>query len=136
MTPAGSLRHLQVVAAVVRRGDTILVTRRLDRAGRRGQWEFPGGKIEPGEGEADALRRELREELGCEFRVEELLVRHAHRYPELSVELAFYRCALPVGSEPRPIAVAEIAWAPIGTLAGYDLLEADRAVLEELERLA
>ncbi len=124
------------MAAVARRGDAILITRRPDRPGRRGQWEFPGGKVEPRESEPDALRRELREELGCDAAVGALLLRHAHAYPDLEVDLAFYACALPQEPEPRPIGVAEIAWAPIGTLASYDFLEADRAVLAEIERLA
>lgn len=128
------MKRIRVVAAVVRRGDAILITRRPDRAGRRGQWEFPGGKIEPGEAEPEALRREIREELGCAIEVGALLLRHGHRYPELEVELAFYAGALPGEAVPEPIGVAEIAWAPAGTLASYDFLEADRAVLGELER--
>ena len=127
------MRSIRVVAAVVRRGHTILVTRRLDEPGRRGQWEFPGGKVEPGEREEEALARELREELGCEAAVGRLLLRHRHRYPELEVELAFYACTL-AGPEPRAIGVAELAWARAGTLATFDFLEADRAVLGELER--
>lgn len=130
------MTRLEVVAAVVRRGDTLLVTRRPDRPGKPGQWEFPGGKVEPGEAEPEALARELREELGCEAAVGPLLLRHRHAYPELEVELAFYRCALAPGAEPRTVGVAALAWAPIGTLASYDFLDADRAVLAELERLA
>lgn len=130
------MRSIRVVAAVIRRGDTILVTRRPDRPGKPGQWEFPGGKVEPGESEPAALARELREELGCEARVGRLLLRHDHRYPDLAVELAFYACALDAAARPLPIGVAEIAWASVGTLASYDFLEADRAVLAELERLA
>jgi len=130
-------RLVRVVAAVVRRGDALLVTRRPDRPGKPGQWEFPGGKVERGEGEAEALRRELREELGCDAEVGRLLLRHRHRYPELEVDLAFYACALvPADAAPRAIGVAEISWARAGTLAGYDFLEADRAVLADLERLA
>jgi 8-oxo-dGTP diphosphatase len=128
-------RRTRVVAAVVQRGDTLLVTRRPDRPGRRGQWEFPGGKIEPGEGEVEALRRELHEELGCASEVRGLLLRHEHRYPDLEVELAFYACDLPAGAEPRPLGVAEIAWARIGTLSSYDFLEGDLAVLAEIERI-
>jgi 8-oxo-dGTP diphosphatase len=120
---------------VVRRGDAILVTRRRDEPGARGQWEFPGGKVEPGEREEEALAREIREELGCEVEVGRLLLRHVHRYPEREVALAFYACALAGGAEPRPLGVAELAWARAGTLARYDFLEADRAVLAELERL-
>jgi 8-oxo-dGTP diphosphatase len=127
------VKRLQVVAAVVRVGDAILVTRRPDRPDRRGQWEFPGGKVEPGESEPDALRREIREELGCDFEVGALLLRHLHRYPELEVELAFYAGALPAGAAPVALGVSELAWARIGTLAGYDFLEADREVLAELE---
>lgn len=128
------MERLRVVAAVIRRGDALLVTRRPHRPGRPGQWEFPGGKVEPGEAEPEALRRELREELGCDADVGPLLLRHAHRYPDLEVELAFYRCALAPGAAPAAIGVAEIAWAREGTLATYDFLEADRAVLADLER--
>jgi len=126
--------RVRVVAAVVRRAEALLLTRRPDRPGRPGQWEFPGGKVEAGEGEADALRREIAEELGCDLEVGPLLLRHHHRYPELEVELAFYAGRLPPGAAPRPLGVAEIAWAEEGELAGYDFLEADRAVLGELAR--
>jgi 8-oxo-dGTP diphosphatase len=128
------VERIRVVAAVIRRGDAILVTRRPDRPGRPGQWEFPGGKVEPGEAEPEALRRELREELGCDAEVGALLLRHAHRYPDLEVELAFYRCSLGPGAVPAALGVAELAWAPEGTLASFDFLEADRAVLDDLAR--
>jgi 8-oxo-dGTP diphosphatase len=127
------VQAIRVVAAVVRRGEEILVTRRPDKPGRPGQWEFPGGKVEAGEGEAEALRRELREELGCDAAVGALLLRHAHAYPDLSVELAFYACTLAPGAEPAPLGVAEVAWARRGTLASYDFLEADKAILHLIE---
>ncbi len=130
------MARVRVVAAVIRRGDALLVTRRPDRPGRPGQWEFPGGKVEPGEAEPEALRRELREELGCDATVGALLLRHGHRYPDLEVELAFYACALAPGAEPAAIGVAESAWARAGALASYDFLEADRAVLADLARAA
>ncbi len=125
-----------MVAAVVRQGDAILITRRPDKPGRPGQWEFPGGKVEAGEAEEAALRRELLEELGCQVHVGPLLLRHAHRYPDLEVDLAFYACALPGGAEPAALGVAEMTWARVGTLSGYDFLEADLAVLAEIERLS
>ena len=127
-------RTVRVVAAVVRRGGRILITRRRDDAERGGLWEFPGGKVEPGEDEPQALRREIREELGCDLSVGALLLRHGHRYPDLAVELAFYECELPAGEEPRAIGVAELEWAAEGTLASRPFCEADVPILAELER--
>jgi 8-oxo-dGTP diphosphatase len=118
-----------VVAAVIRRGAAILVTRRKDDAERGGQWEFPGGKVEPGESEPAALAREIREELACDVEVGPLLTRHAHRYPDLEVELAFYACTLPAGAEPKAIGVAAMEWAGRAALERYDFCEADLPVL-------
>jgi 8-oxo-dGTP diphosphatase len=128
------IRQVRVVAAVIQRGRTVLVTRRHDDAERGGLWEFPGGKVEPGENEPDALRREIREELACDVAVGPLVVRHRHRYPDLEVELAFYRCTLAGIDEPQALGVAELAWAEAGRLAMYDFCEADRPVLEDIER--
>jgi len=128
------MKTVRVVAAVVRRGGRILITRRKDEAERGGLWEFRGGKVEPGEAEPDALRREIREELGCELQIRRLLLRHSHRYPDLAVELAFYQCELPPGEEPRALGVAAMEWAQEGTLSGRSFCEADVPVLAELER--
>ena len=121
-----------MVAAVIRRDGRILVTRRHGHAERGGQWEFPGGKVEPGEAEEAALRREILEELGCRVTVGALLVRTAHRYPDLEVELAFFACEIPSGSEPRLVGAAAMEWADPDHLAEYDFCEADRPVLTVL----
>ena len=126
------MRRVRVVAAVVRRDGRILVTRRHGHAERGGQWEFPGGKVEAGESEPDALVREIREELDCAVAVGPLLARTSHRYPDLEVELAFYACELPPGSEPRLVGAAALEWADPGRLEGYDFCEADRPVLPTL----
>jgi 8-oxo-dGTP diphosphatase len=128
------VRSVRVVAAVVRRGGATLISRRHAHAERGGLWEFPGGKVEPGEAEPEALRREIREELGCEVEVGGLILRHRHRYPDLEVELAFYACALPEGTEPRPLGVAALSWAAAGTLGSYSFCEADVPVLPRLEQ--
>lgn len=121
-----------MVAAVVRRGGRILVTRRHDHAERGGQWEFPGGKVEPGEEEAEALVREIREELDCEVEVGALLARTTHRYPDLEVELAFFACTLETGSEPRLVGAAAMEWVDPARLGTYDFCEADLPVLPVL----
>ena len=128
------MKQARVVAAVIRRGRHILITRRRDDAERGGLWEFPGGKVETGEAEPDALRREIGEELGCAVEVGELILRHRHRYPDLEVELAFYACALPAGAEPRELGVSALLWAEEGTLAGHPFCEADVPVLPLLEQ--
>jgi 8-oxo-dGTP diphosphatase len=128
------MRSVRVVAAVVRRTGHTLITRRKDDAERGGLWEFPGGKVEAGEEEPAALRREIAEELGCAVDVGCLILRHRHRYPDLEVELAFYACTLPLGEEPRALGVAALAWAAPGTLASYPFCEADVPVLASLEQ--
>jgi 8-oxo-dGTP diphosphatase len=122
-----------VVAAVIRGPSGILISQRLAGADRGGQWEFPGGKVEAGEGEPEALRREIGEELGCGLEVGAFLIRHRHRYPDLEVELAFYACRLREGAVPRALGVAALRWALPGTLARYDFCEADRPVLPAIE---
>jgi 8-oxo-dGTP diphosphatase len=128
------MRSVRVVAAVVRCGGRTLITRRKDDAERGGLWEFPGGKVEAGEEEPAALRREIAEELGCAVDVGHLILRHRHRYPDLEVELAFYACTLPPGEAPRALGVAATAWAAPGTLASYPFCEADVPVLASLEQ--
>lgn len=121
-----------MVAAVLRRDGRILVTRRHAHAERGGLWEFPGGKVEPEESEADALIREMHEELDCEVEVGGLVARTTHRYPDLEVELAFFACALRPGSEPRLVSAAAMEWAEPARLATFDFCEADRPVLPVL----
>jgi 8-oxo-dGTP diphosphatase len=128
------VKNVRVVAAVIRRGRHILITRRREDGERGGLWEFPGGKVEAGEAEPDALRREIAEELGCGLDVGGLILRHRHRYPDLEVELAFYACTLQAGSEPRELGVAALLWAESGTLATHPFCEADVPVLPLLEQ--
>ncbi|BDG07591.1 (deoxy)nucleoside triphosphate pyrophosphohydrolase [Anaeromyxobacter paludicola] len=123
------MRSVRVVAAVIRRGGRVLVTRRFPGGPRGGQWEFPGGKVEPGEPEPDALRREISEELACEVAVGELLCRARHRYPDLEVELAFYDCALAAGAEPRCLGADALEWSGPDALPTYDFCEADLPAL-------
>ena len=83
-----------VVAAVIEHGDRFLLTRRQDGVHLAGMWEFPGGKIGAGESHADALRREIVEELDSDVVVRDLVLETTHAYPDRTVTLFFYRCDL------------------------------------------
>lgn len=128
-----------VVAAVIEREDAVLVSLRRADGERASLWEFPGGKVEPGEGERAALYRELREELGVRAQVGEEYARLEHIYPDLQVELALYRCTLHQGEEPRPLSAQEVRWVARRDLPALPFCEADVPVLsllaeEELRR--
>lgn len=127
-------RRLRVVAAVIERDGRLLVSLRHPRGSRPGQWEFPGGKIERGESEPEALVREIREELGCACEVGPLVRRIVHPFPAVDVEIAFFSTVL--HGEPRPLCMAELRWVARSELEGLDFLEADRPFVAELARSA
>jgi 8-oxo-dGTP diphosphatase len=121
------------VAALARDGaGRTLLTRRRDDQPMGGFWEFPGGKLEPGESPEEALAREIREELGCGASVGAIAEVVHHRYDEFDLLMLVYACAL--DGEPRPIEVAELAWVPPAELARYDVLPADRPLIARLSR--
>ncbi len=127
-----ALRRVLVVAAVIEQDGKVLVSLRRPKGERASLWDFPGGKVEPGEGERAALARELREELGISAQVGEEYARVEHIYPDLQVELALYRCALHEGQEPRPIACEQVRWVERRELPGLPFCEADIPVLVRL----
>src|SRR5213594_556214 len=83
---------LPIVVGVLLRGNRVLVTRRREGTHLAGTWEFPGGKIKPGEEHESALRREVLEELGVQFEKATLIHRQHHVYTEREVDLHFYLC--------------------------------------------
>jgi 8-oxo-dGTP diphosphatase len=127
------LTAIDVAAGIVLRAEKVLVTRRLAGAHLGGLWEFPGGKIEPGETPAAALRRELAEELAVRVRVGPLWGILAHRYPERNVRLHFHFAWIARG-EPRPAAAEELRWATPPELAELPFPGADRPLVRALLR--
>ncbi len=122
---------IEVSAGLVFRNGLLLITQRRLQDHLGGLWEFPGGKRESGESDETCLRRELQEELGIEVEVRELIKSIEHSYPEKTVHLKFFRCAL-LQNEPEPIGCAALAWVSAGELAHYAFPEADAQLLEEL----
>jgi len=121
---------VEVVAAVIERDGKILLTRRPPGAHLAGYWEFPGGKLHPGETREQALRREIAEELGARADVGGLIETIDWTYPDKRVRLYFFRCALT--SEPEPLEGQSMAWVTRADLRRYELPPADAALIARL----
>jgi mutator protein MutT len=85
--------HIKLVAAVIEREGRYLITQRRPTAVLPGLWEFPGGKVEPGETDESALKRELRERVGVEVEVKLRMAQRTHQYDGYSVDLTLYQAA-------------------------------------------
>jgi mutator protein MutT len=119
-----------VVAAVIERGDAFLLTLRQAGTHLADHWEFPGGKVDPRETHAEALRRELHEELDVVAEVGARMHTVTHAYPERTVELHFYRCSC--AGEPKPMIGQGIRWVPRAELSRLPFPEADRDLVRIL----
>lgn len=113
----------------------VLIAKRPDHVHKGGLWEFPGGKVEEGEAVLEALSRELKEELAISVLDAEPFLEVRHDYPEKSVLLdvwevtRFSGCA--VGNEGQPV-----VWISVDQLNDYKFPEANRPILDELQKLA
>jgi 8-oxo-dGTP diphosphatase len=127
-----------VAAALARRSAAgsvqILIAQRPPGAWQAGRWEFPGGKVEPGESDEVALRRELAEELGIVVVDAAPVGAFAHTYPDRSVEIALW-VVREFAGEPSGLDGQALRWVPVDALAACDLLEADIPMIAPLARL-
>ena len=126
-----AMNQIHVVAGVIRdaRG-RILLARRTECRDLAGLWEFPGGKVEPGESPEAALVRELREELGIEARTGDALIRVPQQYPDKRLVLDVRR--VDVRGVPKGLDGQALAWVPPAKLASYPMPPADRPVVAAL----
>jgi 8-oxo-dGTP diphosphatase len=123
---------IEVAAAVLQRADgAFLLARRPQGKVYAGWWEFPGGKIEPGEPAHAALARELREELGIEARRAYPWITRVHQYPHGTVRLNFFRVTDWVG-EPRAVEHDGMRWQGLGGALPEPMLPANAPVLASL----
>jgi 8-oxo-dGTP diphosphatase len=122
---------ITVVAALIVRDAKLLVCqrRRDDSHGLR--WEFPGGKIDPGETPVEALARELREELGVDATIGKEIFRTRHRYRESETELVliFFQAEIDASAHLQNLAFERFEWTAIPALPKYDFLEADKELV-------
>jgi A/G-specific adenine glycosylase len=124
--------HYQVAAAVIVVQDKTLIDKRDRRGLLGGLWEFPGGKVEPGETLPQALARELMEEMGVKISVGELLGSYRHAYTHFKVTVHAFSAAIITG-EARPLAAEQIEWALIKDLDTYPMGKVDRLIARALQ---
>ncbi len=124
---------IDVSAGLLFRDGKLLIAQRHADAHLGGLWEFPGGKLECNETFESCLARELREELGIEIRVCELIETIEHDYPEKRVRLKFFRCQW-LGHEPQALGCPAFAWVTREELANYAFPAGDARLLEHLRQ--
>ncbi len=133
MSEAPARKRVRVVCAVVRDGERLLMTQRPPGGPLGLQWEFPGGKLEPGEAPAAALVREVREELGVSAEAHETLAVHEYDYAHgVHVELYFIRCTLGSRAFAPSEAVHASRWVLPADVDLNEVLEGDRDFLRGL----
>jgi 8-oxo-dGTP diphosphatase len=129
-----TVRIRVVAAALYDEAGRVLIAERPAGRHMAGRWEFPGGKIAPGESEAEALARELKEELGVDFGSGRALMSLSHAYEDRLVELSLWVVASYAG-EPASLDGQRLKWVDPLRLAEEDILEADRPFVEALAKL-
>jgi A/G-specific adenine glycosylase len=142
-----ALPHYTVTAAVIHCSDPqngrpigspnglVLIARRPSHGLLGGLWEFPGGKLQPGEHLAGCLQREIREELGVEIAVGELLGVYRHAYTHFRVTLHAFECAL-AGGAPQPIQASELRWVTPSELVNYPMGKLDRQIAIKIQKMS
>ncbi|HWR09980.1 8-oxo-dGTP diphosphatase MutT [Sporomusa sp.] len=122
---------IEVTAALIRRGNRILIARRPANDHLAGLWEFPGGKIEPGEAPEECLRREILEELSIEIKVGRYFTESTYKYPQKSVHLLAFWAEL-TGGEVQALFHDEVKWVTFAELSNLNFAPADIPIVERL----
>lgn len=124
------LPRTRIVAAEIERDGAYLITQRRPEAALPLLWEFPGGRVLPGESDVDALRRTLDDRLGCSCQVGHRVLQVTHPYSHYELEMVVYRCAL-VG-EASPRRVNAVRWVRPDEFGDYQFPGADQLTVDAL----
>lgn len=129
------MKRLQVAVGILSNSEgEVLVGQRTVKDRYFQQWEFPGGKLEPGESAEQALQRELQEELGILVEIAEPLFQHAHDYPDRHVDLFIYR-VLDYSGAPHGRENQALKWLRPEQLEDIDFLEGNREIVRRVRAI-
>ena len=126
------MQTIRVVAAVMERDGRYLITQRRASAVLPMMWEFPGGRVEAGETDQQALSRELLHRLGVEIEVGKLISFVSHPYESYVVDLFLYECSLVSEASIAPLAVSAYKWVASTEFDQYPFTPADEASMNKL----
>ncbi len=124
-------RKITVVGAMIEKEGKYLITQRKPTATLPLLWEFPGGRVEPGETEQQALARELKEEMDIDVKVDEIAMHVQHSYPDYDIDFRVFRCALVKGTI-KHLKVHDHRWVLPSELDDYEFPAADQKTFEQL----
>ncbi len=125
---------VEVVAALIWKGDKFLICQRPPHKARGLLWEFVGGKVEVGETKEQALIRECHEELGVLLSVGEIFMDVMHEYPDLSVHLTLFNATIAEGT-PQKLEHNDIQWITPSQIPSYDFCPADEEILVKIREV-
>jgi 8-oxo-dGTP diphosphatase len=126
-----ALKTIRVVAAVIEQAERYLITQRRATSVLPLLWEFPGGRVEDGETDAQALRREVRFRIGVDIEPGKLVSFVSHPYEHYVVELYLYEAKLASG-QPKPVNVNAFRWVQSSEFEHYSFTPADEASMSKL----
>jgi len=124
-------RQITVVGAMIEREGKYLITQRKPTATLPLLWEFPGGRVEPGETDAQALARELKEEMDISVEVADQVMHVQHSYPDYDIDFRVYRCKL-IAGDIKHLRVHDHRWVAPADLDDYEFPPADQKTFEQL----
>lgn len=124
---------MEVVAALIWEKDKFLICQRPENKARGLLWEFPGGKVEPGETKEQALGRECMEELAVSLDVREPFMDVTHEYPDIRIHLTLFHCVIPEGF-PKALEHNDLQWIHPSQTGAYTFCPADADILKEIQR--